>query len=84
MKKFRYIEDIQDWLEPLNYQGFWHVIEPYNLVLQDRDHCDDQIAGKHADEDDVLYVLKHMAQTELAQRNGLTRRPITPWLKLVD
>ena len=40
MKKFRYIDDVKDWLEPMDYQGFWVVVEPYDLVLQTRDHCD--------------------------------------------
>lgn len=84
MKKFRYTNDIEDWLAPMDYKAFWFVIEPYGLLLQPRDHCDQQIADGLVDEETVLHVLKHMARTELTQRMGIVRRPITPWLKLVE
>lgn len=84
MRKFKYTNDIEDWLAPMDYQTFWFVIEPYDLVLQPRDHCDQQIADDKVDQETVLYVLKHMAQTELKQRLGIKRRPITPWLQLVN
>jgi len=84
MKEFRTIDDVEDWLEPMDYSGFWYVIEPYDLVLQPRDHCDDQIASGVVDLETVLDVLKSMARMELTQRHGLHWRLPTPWLKLVE
>ena len=84
MKKFRYIEDVEAWLEPMDYRGFWVAVAPYDLVLQRREHCDSQLASGEIDLETVIYVLKHMAQMELAERHGLKRREVTPWLKLVE
>ena len=84
MNNFKYVEDVEDWLKPMDYQGFWVAVAPYNLVLQRREHCDNQIANGEIDLETVIYVLKHMAQTEISQNLGLERKPITPWLKLVE
>lgn len=84
MKNFKYVEDVEDWLKPMDYQGFWVAVAPYNLVLQRREHCDSQITSGEIDLETVIYVLKHMAQTEISQNLGLERKPITPWLKLVE
>lgn len=84
MKNFRYIEDVSEWLEPMNYIAFWYAVAPYNLELQPRDHCDDQIASGAAELDDVLAVLKYMARDEIAAKQGLKRKPVTPWLQLVE
>lgn len=45
MVVFEDIQDVRDWLDPLDYIAFWEAVEPYRLVLQDRDHCDDLIAS---------------------------------------
>ena len=84
MKNFRYIDDIENWLEPMDYSSFWHAIAPYDLMLQPRDHCDQQIAEGLVDQETVLDVLKSMARIELTKRHGLHWKPVTPWLKLVD
>ncbi|MCB1529486.1 MAG: hypothetical protein H6853_00685 [Rhodospirillales bacterium] len=84
MMKFKDIEDVDDWLEPMDYPGFWYATQPYDLVLQPRDHCDRQIAAGEIDQETVLEVLKYMARLELTERLGLTRRLATPWLKLVE
>ncbi|WP_162742277.1 hypothetical protein [Nitratireductor sp. OM-1] len=68
----------------MSYLEFWTAIAPFNLVLQDRAHCDAQIRSGEVDEDTVLTVLKHMARVELRERHGLKWRPVTPWLKVVS
>ena len=83
MKNFRYINDIEDWLEPMDYEGFWFAIEPYGLVLQARDHCDREIANG-VERELVLDVLKHMARMELTKRHDLHWKPVTPWLQVVE
>jgi len=84
MKKFKYIQDIDDWLDPMNFREFWYAVEPFDLVLQERDHCEKQIASGDVDEETVLSVLKYMVRRELAEKQGLKRRPVTPWLQLVE
>jgi len=84
MHDLRYIDDIIDWLEPMDYAGFWHVIAPYDLALPARESCDRQIASGEVAGDLVLDGLKYLARAELAERHGLEWRPATPWLKLVS
>jgi hypothetical protein len=84
MREFRYVQDIDAWLEPMDYQGFWAAIAPYDLVLQPRAHCDQQIAEGLVDQACVLDGLKYMTRLELTARHDLKRRPVTPWLQLVE
>ena len=84
MRTFRYVQDIDNWLAPMDYAGLWAAIAPYELVLQPRAHCDSQIAGGHAEQETVLEVLKYLARLEMTDRLNLERRPVTPWLKLVE
>ncbi len=84
MKKFKYVQDIDDWLDLMNFDEFWYAVEPFDLVLQEREHCEEQIASGDSDEQTVLSVLKYMVRRELAEKHGLKRRPITPWLQLVE
>lgn len=84
MRQFRYVEDIIDWLDPMDYPGFWAAIAPYDLELQPRDHCDAEIASGAADEATVLDCLKYMARMELRERLGLDWRPVAPWLEVVQ
>lgn len=63
--KFSYINDIEDWLEPMDYETFWEEISPYCLVMLPREKCDADIESG-VDEETVLYVLKNFARLELA------------------
>jgi len=83
MKKFKTIDDVVKWLEPMDYQGFWAATAPHELVLQPRDHYDSQIASGVIDLETVLDVLKSMARLELTQKHDLHWKMPTPWLKLV-
>jgi hypothetical protein len=84
MEKFRTIDDVEAWLEPMNYEQFWREIRPYCLVLEYRSVCDVQIATGKAARRDVLIGLKMMACHELTRRHRLRRRPATPWLTVVE
>lgn len=63
--EFIYINDIEDWLEPMDYETFWEEIRPYCLVMLPREKCDSDIEGG-VDEETILYVLKNFARLELA------------------
>lgn len=82
MRSFDDMEDVQEWLVPLDYENFWKEIEPFALELQPRESCDVQIANGSIDEATVLYVLKGMARLELVQRYGLRPRDVMPWHSL--
>lgn len=83
MEKFRYIDDVEKWLEPMNYEQFWRETKPYCLAIESRSVCDAQIEAGLASLEDVLYGLKVMAEYNLTRRHRLTRKPATPWLKVV-
>ena len=83
MKKFKDLDDIEEWLAPMDYQGFWYVIAPYGLVLQDRAHCDGQIKNGEVEEALILSCLKTMARMEIGQQQDLRWRSPTPWVQEV-
>lgn len=75
---FEDIQELSDWLEPMDYVAFWDAVEPYHLTLQDRDHCDDQISSGEVPMELVLSCLKTMARIELTTKLGLTHRSPIP------
>ncbi len=83
MKEFKYIDDVEEWLEPMDYAGFWFAVEPYDLALQPREHCDRQIASGEVEQSLILDGLKYLARMELREKLRLESRLPTPWLKLV-
>ncbi len=84
MEKFRYREDVEKWLEPMDYRGFWVAVAPYDLVLQRKEHCDQMLASGELEMDTAIDVLKHMALMELVEKFDLVRKPIGPRLKVVE
>lgn len=84
MQDFRYIDDVETWLDPMTYEEFWREIQPFCLVLEYRSVCDAKIETGQVSREDILFGLKMMACRELSRRHKLTRRPSTPWLKVVE
>ncbi|MGJ8531670.1 MAG: hypothetical protein ACSHYC_05765 [Alphaproteobacteria bacterium] len=74
MREFCDIDDVEEWLEPLDYETFWYEVLPFELTLQDRHHCDHQIRVGGISQDLVLDVLKGMARLELTQKLRLGHR----------
>lgn len=83
LTKFRWIEDVDDWLRPMGYEEFWREIKPYCLVLEYRSVCDAKIETGQVPREDILFGLKVMASYELTKRHKLVHKPSTPWLKVV-
>ena len=84
VRDFRYLDEVEDWLAPMDYAGFWVAIAPLDLALTPKPHCDGQIGHGEIDEATVLYCLKAMARDALGERHGLGWKPATPWLKVVQ
>ncbi len=78
MVVFEDLQDVEEWLAPLDYIGFWEAVEPYRLALQDRDHCDGLIASGKVPQDLVLCGLKALARMELRQAFDLKHRIYAP------
>lgn len=78
MVVFEDIQDVEEWLEPLEYVAFWDAVKPYFLTLQDRDHCDGLIAGREVAADLILNVLKGLAVMELRVAFNLKDRIYKP------
>lgn len=64
--KFKDIDDIVEWLEPMDYETFWKEIKPFGLIIFSREKCDGDIASGATDEETVLYVMKNFVRMELA------------------
>ena len=78
MVVFEDIQDVEEWLKPLDYIAFWDAVEPYHLVLQDREHCDGLIARGEVGADLILSGLKYMAVMELRMAFNLKDRIYEP------
>ena len=60
--KFNFVDDIEDYLEPMDYETFWHEIKPFGLLLIPKEKCDTDIASGAVMEEDALDVLKSIAR----------------------
>ena len=80
--EFKDIDDIVEWLEPMDYETFWDEIRPYCLLLFPRVDCDRDLANGHVDEEDLLSILKTMARAELASILKLEWRDDVPMITL--
>jgi hypothetical protein len=79
MEPFVDMEEVEEWLEPLDYRMFWKEIARFELDLEPRESCDAQIASHSIDEKTVLFVLKGMARLQLVERFHLRPRASMPF-----
>ena len=83
MKDFKYIQDVEEWLEPMSYDEFWFKLSPYGVDADMRRHCDTSISNGTAP-DTVLSVMKDLIGFAIGEQFDLKRRPVTPWVRLVE
>lgn len=84
MEMFKTINDVEDWLEPMNYEEFWIAIKPWCLPMPyTREQCDADIAAG-ADIEDVKIGLKMIACLLLTKRHNLKLRPVGPVLRVIS
>ncbi len=83
MRKFEHVQDVEEWLEPMSYDEFWVKLSPYGVDAGMRADCDTSIANGGSP-DTVLSVMKSLTRIDLTKKLDLKRRPITPWVQLVN
>jgi len=83
MRKFEHVQDVEEWLEPMSYDEFWVKLSPYGVDAEIRTDCEVSIANG-ASQDTVLSVMKSLTRIDLTKKLDLKRRPITPWVQLVN
>tara|TARA_R110002072_G_scaffold150788_2_gene299368 strand:+ start:7732 stop:8019 length:288 start_codon:yes stop_codon:yes gene_type:complete len=75
MVVFQDIEEVEEWLDPMEYVALWDAVAPYRIFsIADRDHCDGLIAGGKVRADTILDGIKAMARSGLIDRFGLQHR----------
>ncbi|MEM8821057.1 MAG: hypothetical protein AAGE90_16265 [Pseudomonadota bacterium] len=76
---FEDIQDVEDWLAPLDYVTLWEAAEAHGVFTEaDRAHCDALIADGEVRQDAVLVGLKTMMRLELTRRFRLEDRVYAP------
>lgn len=83
MKKFKDIEEVDEYFDEMDYNGFWYAVSPYNVVAFTKEHCDEMIAADDGNKETVFEVIKMYARIEIMMRQNLKRRMPTPWVQLV-
>lgn len=78
MTAFEDIEDIEEWLAPLDYASFWNAIAPYDPGTFSREAYDRMIVGKLVDQETVLRILKALVVAHLGRTFGLQHRVVPP------
>lgn len=82
MQQFEDIEDVWEWLEPLDYEEFWKEMDFVPVSLPLREDCDTDIATGRVDEALVLYGLKALARVQIVVDRKLPPRFVMPEMSL--
>ncbi|MGJ8629108.1 MAG: hypothetical protein ACSHXB_19275 [Sulfitobacter sp.] len=83
MRDFKHVQDLEEWMEPMGYEEFWVKLAPFGVDAEIRANCDLGIARGGSPET-MLATIKSLTRIELTKELGLKRRPITPWVQLVE
>lgn len=78
MMMFEDREDVEEWLEPLDYETFWREVSIFPIELQSKESCDEQIARGVVSEKTVLNVLKGFVRLQLIDLFQLKTRDCFP------
>lgn len=83
MRIFDHVQDVEEWLEPMSWDEYFVKLSPYGVDAGMRADCEASIANGTSP-DTVLSLMKGLTRIELTKELGLKRRPITPWVQLVN
>lgn len=71
MKQFETENELEAWLEALDYEDFWTEMTQSAVTLPAREECDDRISQRVLTQTAMLETLRHLAKLELSERYGL-------------
>lgn len=77
---FDCLNDLEDWLETLDYASFWKAIAPHAVQLPTREEADKMVAGGRIDEETMLVSLRGLAERQISLRYNLQWKDRTPFL----
>ena len=83
MRNFEHVQDVEEWIEGMSWDEFFVKLSPYGVDAEMRADCEISVANGGS-QDTVLSVIKSLMRIELTKELGLKRRPITPWVQLVE
>ena len=76
---FEDIQDIRDWLQPMDYTALWQAAAPYQVFAEDdREHFDGLIIQGEVPQDTILECLKTSVRLALTEQFGLQERMYEP------
>lgn len=71
--------DVEEWLEPLDFETFWREAAVFEPDIDTRAHCEAMIAAGIVSEAEVLSVLKSDVRRDLVARFRLPCRHPRRW-----
>lgn len=79
MLKFEDSNEVEEWLETLDYEQFWQEADPHGLESDYRDNCDTSIS-RGVDKAMILKCIKAEKRLQIIREQNLkvriTKRPI--------
>ena len=79
MVVFEDIQDVEEWVKPMDYVSFWTAVKPYDVFDEgSRDHCDECITKRGVDQKLILSCLKTMVRLNLTEKFNLQDRIYDP------
>jgi hypothetical protein len=73
MQQFKDRQDLQEWLDTLDYAAFWKAIDPNSLDPDYKASCDASIA-KGVDQNIILKCIKSKKRIEIVKAQNLKPR----------
>ncbi|MBU2527617.1 MAG: hypothetical protein KKC03_13550 [Bacteroidetes bacterium] len=73
MRQFKDVQDLEEWLDPLSYEEFWALTDPFEANKDSRDHCAREIA-RGIDPETILICLKGMTRLAVIREQELKYR----------
>ncbi len=82
MRYFDDMEDVEEWLEPLDWDAYWREVSTFDLAIQSRESCEELVANGTLDRSELLGVLKAFVRLEVIALQDLKPRDVMPWYAL--
>ena len=73
MEKFEDQQELEDWLDTLDYEAFWQAIDPNNLNPGFKNDCDISVA-RGVDKTVILKCIKAKKRIEIVKEQNLKPR----------